>query len=99
MVLACLFLMLSDRYFFDLLRWTLGRAERTARAGVRNSRKPIITQAADCRLPIADCRFRHRRTLSGSPGDLVNTGFAKSTIGNQQLAIDNVLPYSGRSVV
>ena len=41
--LACLFLMLMDRYFFDLLRWTLGRVERTARAGVRNSGTEIIT--------------------------------------------------------
>ena len=41
--LACLFLMLLDRYFFDLLRWTLGRVERTARAGVRNSGTEIIT--------------------------------------------------------
>ena len=46
MVLVCwsLFLMLLDRYFFDLLRWTLGRVERTARAGVRNSGKAMITR-------------------------------------------------------
>jgi len=43
-LLACLFLMLMDRYFFDLLRWTLGRVERTARAGVRNSGKAMITR-------------------------------------------------------
>ena len=56
MTVVCwgLFRMLLYRYFFDLLRWTLGRAERTARAGARNSRKPIITQAADCQLPIVD---------------------------------------------
>ena len=46
MVLVCwsLFLMLLDHYFFDLLRWTLGRVERTARAGVRNSGKAMITR-------------------------------------------------------
>ena len=43
-LLACLFLMLMDRYFFDLLRWTLGRVERTARAGARNSGTAMITQ-------------------------------------------------------
>ena len=43
-LLACLFLMLMDRYFFDLLRWTLGHGERAARAGARNSGTAIITR-------------------------------------------------------
>jgi hypothetical protein len=42
-----LFLMLMDRYFFDLLRWTLGRVERTARVGgaelrdIDNNTQPV----------------------------------------------------------
>ena len=54
-VLACLFLMLMDRYFFDLLRWTLGRVERTARAGGAELRDSDNNTGR--RLPIANCRW------------------------------------------
>ena len=88
--------MLLDRHFFDLLRWTFGRVERTTEWGAELRETDNNTAGG---LPIANCRLPIYPSSAESCVHASAERQARLKIGNRQLAIGNVLPYSGRSVV